>query len=152
MKLPRWLTRTVGGSGSRQVSAAHAVEGYVALSRIPGFSATLDHRLARLAGAFAAQLGGCRWCIELSAHEARLAGISPELLDHLGAYAKSAELDSRERAALGVVEAVGCRRMRECGDQVLQRARQYLTEHELAELTAIAAERHCVDSFTLSQA
>ena len=150
MKLPGWLARAVGGSASPRVSAANAVGVYVALSRIPGFDATLDRRLVRLAAALAAQLSGCRWCIELSAHDARLAGLSPELLARLRAYSRNEELDERERAALAVVEAVGCHRMQECGDQVLARARLYLTEHQLAELTAIAAERHCLDSITFS--
>jgi AhpD family alkylhydroperoxidase len=150
MKLPGWLARAIGGPASPQVSAANALPVYLSLSRIPGFGATLDRRLVRLAAALAAQLSGCGWCIELSAHEARLAGLSPELLARLRAYSSIEELDERERAALAVVEAVGCRRMQRCGDQVLARARQYLTEHELAELTAIAAERHCVDSFTFS--
>lgn len=151
MRLPAWLARAVAGSPSVRVSAAHAIAGYAALSRMPGFGGTLDDRLGRLAAAFAAQLGGCRWCIERSAHEARLAGLSPELLAQLSAYSSSAELDERERAALALVETVGCRRMRDCGEPVLRRARQFFTEHQLAELTAIAAERHCLDSFTFSR-
>ena len=150
MKLPGWLARAVGSSPSGRVSAVHAITGYLALSRRPGFGGALDDRLGRLAAAFAAQLGGCRWCIEQSAHEARLGGLSPELVAQLRAYYRSAELDERERAALAVVEAVGCHRMRESGELVLRRARQFFTEHQLAELAAIAAERHCVDSFTLS--
>ena len=151
MTLFRWLRHALRGAPAPSpVSAANAIAGYVALSRLPGFAGTLDERVVRLAGLFAAELGGCRWCIEHSAHEARLAGLSPELLGRLGAYSRSALLDERDQAALAVVEAVAGGHMRECGEPALQRARRFFTEHQLAELTAIAAERHCVDSLNLN--
>jgi AhpD family alkylhydroperoxidase len=149
MRLPHWLGPVTKRS-LPATSAAHAFAGYLVQSRLPGFSATLDERLTCLASAFAAELSGCRWCIEQSAHQARLAGVTPELLGQLSAYSRSPLLSQRERAALAVVDVVGRGKLAECGDPVLRQARQFFTEHELAEITVVAVERHGMESPNLS--
>jgi alkylhydroperoxidase family enzyme len=55
----------------------------------------------------------------------------------------------RERAALGFIEAVA--RSPASMDDALDRARDLLSERELAELTAIAAEHHCFEDIDPNQ-
>ena len=114
---------------------------YLTLSRIPGFCEALEPRVCLLAGARAAELSGCRWCIERLRHEARLAGLSPAWLDHLDEFAHSPVCAERERAALAFIDALAC----DTGETAFLRARQYFTANELATLAAIAAEHHCTE-------
>jgi alkylhydroperoxidase family enzyme len=143
MSLTGWVVRHLGWSGVAQTPGRHAVAGYLALSRLPGFGGTLDGRTALLAGALAAQLSGCRWCIDRAGHDWRMAGLPRHLLDELRAYSNSGLFSDRERAALSFIEAVA-RSPTSAGD--LDRARTVLSETELAELTAIVAEHHCLEA------
>jgi alkylhydroperoxidase family enzyme len=143
-----WMARHLGGRQPPAVVGPHAVAGYLALSRVPGFPAVLDGRTALLAARLAAELSGCRWCIDRSGHDWRMAGLPGEQLRDLAAYSTSDRFTERERAALAFVESVARSRLSGGpGDElVLQRARQLLAEGQLAELTAIVAEHHCLDS------
>jgi alkylhydroperoxidase family enzyme len=145
MTLAGWMARQLGWAGVKRTSGRHAVVGYLALSRLPGFGGTLDSRTALLAGGLAAQLSGCRWCIDRTGHDWRMAGLPVQLLDQLGAYSSSSLFTDRERAALAFVETVA-RSPVSVGD--MDRARAILSEVELAELTAIVAEHHCVERIT----
>jgi alkylhydroperoxidase family enzyme len=145
MTLAGWMARQLGWAGVTRTSGRHAVVGYLALSRLPGFGGTLDSRTALLAGGLAAQLSGCRWCIDRAGHDWRMAGLPVQLLDQLGAYSSSSLFTDRERAALAFVETVA-RSPVSVGD--MDRARAILSEVELAELTAIVAEHHCVEGIT----
>jgi alkylhydroperoxidase family enzyme len=142
MRLAGWMARHLGWSGVRQTPGRHAIVGYLALSRLPGFGGTLDSRIALLAGALAAQLSGCRWCIDRIGHDWRMAGLPMQLLDELRAYSSSGLFSDRERAALAFVETVA-RSPASAG--VMDQARAALSENELAELTAIVAEHHCLE-------
>jgi alkylhydroperoxidase family enzyme len=142
MRLAGWMARHLGWSGVRQTPGRHAVVGYLALSRLPGFGGTLDRRTALLAGGLAAQLSGCRWCIDRTGHDWRMAGLPMQLLDELRAYSSSRLFTDRERAALAFVETVA-RSPASVAD--MDRALAVLSENELAELTAIVAEHHCLE-------
>ena len=144
MRLAGWMARHLGWSGVRQTPGRHAIVGYLALSRLPGFGGTLDSRTALLAGALAAQLSGCRWCIDRIGHDWRMAGLPMQLLDELRAYSGSSRFTDRERAALAFVETVA-RSPASAGE--MDQARAVLSESELAELTAIVAEHHCLEDF-----
>jgi alkylhydroperoxidase family enzyme len=144
MRLAGWMARHLGWSGVRQTPGRHAIVGYLALSRLPGFGGTLDSRTALLAGALAAQLSGCRWCIDRIGHDWRMAGLPVQLLDELRAYSSSSLFTDRERAALAFVETVA-RSPGSAGE--MDQARAVLSESELAELTAIVAEHHCLEDF-----
>ena len=143
-----WMARHLGRREPPAVGGAHAVVGYLALSRVPGFPGVLDRRTALLATGLAAELSGCRWCIDRSSHDWRMAGLPPEQLRDLAAYSTSDRFTERERVALAFVESVARSQLSGgSGDElVLQRARQSFPESELAELTAIVAEHHCLDS------
>jgi alkylhydroperoxidase family enzyme len=134
--------------GPWYVSAHPKVAAYVALSRLPGFPHPLERRLAVLAAQLAAELGECRWCIERCRHDWREAGLSRELYQGLAEYAVSRVFTERERLALQFVEAVARSQQdaARCEDAAFSRARQLLTDGELAELTAIAAKHHCLES------
>lgn len=142
MRLAGWMARHLGWSGVRQTPGRHAIVGYLALSRLPGFGGTLDSRTALLAGALAAQLSGCRWCIDRIGHDWRMAGLPMQVLDELRAYSSSGLFSDRERAALAFVETVA-RSPASVGE--MGQARAALSENELAELTAIVAEHHCLE-------
>jgi alkylhydroperoxidase family enzyme len=151
VKLLGWMARRLGWKPGSAVPGTHAVAGYLALSRLPSFGSALDNRLALLAGALAAELSGCRWCIDRARHDSRSAGLSPELLGKLSAYSMSHGFSQRERAALTFVETVSRAAMGLTDGPVLQRAREFLSEGELAELTAIVAEHHCAESLNSGQ-
>jgi hypothetical protein len=120
-----------------RASRLFAVSGYIAMSRLPGFTPALDCRTSLLAAELAAQLSGCRWCIERARHECRKAGAAGQRI-----------FTERERAALEFVEAVARSEStaEQPADHVLERARCFLSDIELAELTAIVAEHHCLES------
>jgi len=145
MRLVGWMARHLGWSGVRLTPGRHALVGYLALSRRPGFGGALDGRIALLAGGLAAQLSGCRWCIDRTGHDWRMAGLPSQLLEELRTYSSSRLFSERERAALAFVEAVA-RASASTGE--MDRARAVLSEGELAELTAIVAEHHCLEAIT----
>jgi alkylhydroperoxidase family enzyme len=138
MRLLAWIADCFGWTVTTQ---SPGLVGYLALGRRLGCGATLEPRTVLLASALAAELGGCRWCIDRTRHDWRTAGHRRHLLEQLGAYAESRLFTGRERAALAFVMAIS-------GEQAQQddidRAREILSDNELAELTAIAAEHHCL--------
>jgi alkylhydroperoxidase family enzyme len=147
MKLARWVAQYWARREPPSVDGSHAVDGYLALSRVPGFPGHLDDRTALLAAGLAAKMSGCRWCIDRNSHDWRRAGLSGAQLGDLPAYFTSERFTEPERVALAFVESVARRRLSGGpGDElVLRRARQFFAEGQLAELTAIVAEHHCLD-------
>jgi hypothetical protein len=137
-----WVARRLGWVAA-PTPGSFAIAGYLALSRLPGVGGILDHRLALLAGALAAELGGCRWCIDRARHDSRLAGIPLAVLGQLRSHSTCPGISQRERVALSFVQSLSCGASDEA---MLAQARQFFTEGELAELTAIVAEHHCVES------
>jgi alkylhydroperoxidase family enzyme len=117
------------------------------MSRLSGYSRILDERLSLLAGNLAADLSGCRWCIDRSRHECRCAGLPRLVVDQPRSYSEQALISSRERAALSFVETITSHHASagRVDDLVLQQARRFLSELELAELTAIVARHHFLD-------
>lgn len=151
MTLIGWMARHLGRPASPVVRGPHLVAGYLALSRVPGFAGALDGRIALLAAGLAAELSGCRWCIDRTTHDWRAAGLPGEQLRDLAAYSTSGRFTERERAALAFVESVTRSQLSD-GDLVLDQARRFLAESQLAELTAIVAEHHCLDSLNSNPA
>jgi alkylhydroperoxidase family enzyme len=138
-----WMIRRLGWGTATLMPERHAVTGYLARASLSGFSGGLDIRITLIARARAAQLSGCRWCMDRTEHDGRLGRLSPRLLAELSTYSSSAELSNRERAALAFVEAIAGPAY---NTEDLRRARAVLSEPELAELTAIVAEHHCLDA------
>jgi len=142
VRLADWVARRLGWPAVRTTPGRHAIEGYLALSRLPGFGRTLDRRTVLLAERLSAQLSGCQWCIDRTAHDWRVAGLPRQLLGQLEGYSRCGLLSERERAALAFVEAVA-HSPATAGS--LERPRALFSDRELAELTAIVAEHHCLE-------
>jgi alkylhydroperoxidase family enzyme len=147
MTLAGWVARRLGWSGLKpQRSRSGPLEGYLALATLPGFAGSLDSRTALLARELAARLSGCRWCIDRARHDCLTAGLPNLFLDELPRFTASACFSVSERAALAFVQAVAGRH--EAALDVV--ATSPLSDLELAELTAIVAEHHCLQDFNLN--
>jgi alkylhydroperoxidase family enzyme len=98
----------------------------------------------------AAERSRCRWCIERGRHQWRDAQFPVDTLRALLRYETSAGFSSRERAALRFADAL-TRYSEARGGMPLEplaRARQYLTEPEIAAVTAAAASQHFFNPIT----
>ena len=123
---------------------------YAALARYHINSAELDPRLRLLVTQLAAERSRCRWCIEHGRHLWRDAQLPFDVLRGLLRYETSALFTNRERAALRFADAV-TRYSEARGGMPLEplaRARQYLSEPEIAAVTATAASQHFFNPIT----
>ena len=121
--------------------------GHLALRRRPGFDPNLDDRTRLLVVQLAAELSGCRWCIDRGRHDWRNARLPSILLRQIRAYESSPLFTPRDRAALAFAHAA--LRAPSCdGDvspTVLQEARRYFSEGEIAEIAGCLADHHSLD-------
>jgi alkylhydroperoxidase family enzyme len=123
---------------------------YAALGRYHTNSTDLDPRLRMLVTQLAAERSGCRWCIERGRHLWREAQLPVEALRAVPQYERSALFSNRERAALRFTDAV-TRYSEAVGGmpvEPLMRARQHLSEPEIAALTALVAAQHFFNPIT----
>jgi alkylhydroperoxidase family enzyme len=123
---------------------------YAALARYQLHRSELETRLRLLVTQLAAERSGCRWCIERGRHEWREAQLSLDALRALARYETSQLFSDRERAALRFTDAV-TRYSEARGGMPLEplmRARQHLSEPEIAAVTAVAAAQHFFNPIT----
>jgi len=123
---------------------------YAALARYQLHRADLEPRLRVLVTQLAAERSRCRWCIERGRHEWREAQLSLDALRALSRYETSPLFSDRERAALRFTDAV-TRYSEAQGGMPLEpllRARQHLSEPEIAAVTAAAAAQHFFNPIT----
>ena len=134
----------------RLATSYHAVSAYVALGYWSPTRVSLDRRLEMLVARFSAELSACQWCIARSGHLGLQAFLPADLLSQVRAYETSPAFTERERAALGLVEAVAHLTERECAaaEQALARTRRYFAESEVACLAAAAAGEHFFNPVT----
>ena len=97
-------------------------------------SIELDARLSNLIDLRASQINGCAVCIDMHWKEARAAGESEERLYSLDAWRESPLFDQRERAVLGLSEAITRITDGHVPDEVWDEARAILSESELANV------------------
>src|SRR6266478_5958519 len=83
-----------------------ALPSYAQMGRYIAAGAALDPRVDLLVRQLAAQLAGCRWCIEHGLHRWRKAFLPVAQLGALRHYAASPVFSARDRAALAFTEAV----------------------------------------------
>src|SRR5919198_1962881 len=139
--------RTAGPPPTTRVLPA-----YAALARYQLHTPDLDQRLRLLVTQLAAERSHCRWCIERGRHLWRDAQLSLAELRALPRYETSALFSNRERAALRFADAVT--HYSEAGAQdgmpleLLMRARQHLSEPEIAAVTAAVAGQHFYNPIT----
>src|SRR2546430_9690761 len=123
---------------------------YAALARYHTSNTDLDARLRMLVTQLAAARSRCRWCIERGRHLWREAQLPVDALHAVLRYETSALFSNRERAALRFTEALT--RYSEANGgmplEPLMRARQYLSEPEIAAVTAVVAAQHFFNSIT----
>jgi alkylhydroperoxidase family enzyme len=123
---------------------------YAALARYYTNTTELDGRLRLLVTQLAAERSRCRWCIERGRHLWREAQLSVDALHALRRYETSALFSNRERAALRFTDAVT--RYSEANGgmplEPLMRARQHLSEPEIAAVTAVVAAQHFFNPIT----
>src|SRR6266849_1183162 len=128
----------------------HVLPAYAALARHRTSSTDLDVRLRMLVTQLAAERSRCRWCIERGRHLWREAQLPVEALRALPRYESRSLFSSRERAALRLTDAV-TRYTDAAGGmpaEALTRARQHLSEPEIAAITAAVAEHHFFNPIT----
>ncbi len=147
MILLRWLTRTwktLSDPPPVPPPGPRALPSYARMGRYIAGGATLDRRVDLLVRQLAAELSGCRWCIEHGLHRWRQAFLPIAELGALRRYAASPLLSTRERAALAFTEAVSRYTDRAGGipDAVLAQLRGHFSEQEVAALTLAVAGEH----------
>ena len=129
---------------------ARVLPAYAALARCQLTGTNLDPRLRLLVTQLAAERSRCRWCIERGRHLWREAQLSIEELRALPRYETSSLFSNRERAALRFADAV-TRYAEASGGMPLEpltRAREHLSEPEVAAVTAAVAAEHFFNPIT----
>ena len=94
----------------------------------------LDDRIRGLVKVRASQMNGCAYCIDMHWTHARAAGESETRLAQLAAWRESPLYDDRERAALGLTDAVTHVSETHVPDDVWAEAEASSSPHELANL------------------
>ena len=131
---------------------ARVLPAYAALARHQLHTPDLEPRLRMLVTQLAAERSHCRWCIERGRHLWRDAQLSLDDLRALPRYDTSSLFSNRERAALRFADAV-TRYSEAAGEEEmalepLLRARQHLSEPEIAAVTALVAAEHFYNPIT----
>src|SRR5437016_12933221 len=109
MILVRWLARTwsaLSAPPPAPLPGPRALPSYARMGRYIAGGTALDPRIDLLVRQLAAELAGCRWCIEHGLHRWRQAFLPIGELAALRCYAASPLFSPRERAALAFTEAV----------------------------------------------
>ena len=99
-----------------------------------GQSIELDPGLRDLVALRASQINGCAFCLDMHWKDLRAAGESEERLYSLNAWRESPLYSERERAALGLCEAMTLLADGHVADAVWERASGAFDEDELAQL------------------
>ena len=123
---------------------------YATLARYEINAADLEPRIRMFVTQLAAERSRCRWCIERGRHLWREAQLALDVLRALLRYETSALFSNRERAALQFADAVTRYSDARGGMPVeaLTRARQHLSEPEIAAVTAAVAAHHFFNPVT----
>jgi len=147
LKLLRWAWGAV--TAPPRLPGPGSLPAYLRVRSWTG-EALLEPRLRLLVRQLAAELSGCRWCIEQGRHLWRQRFLPPAELAALRRYAASPLFSPRERAALAFTEAL-CDYAAAAGglpEAVLAELRRHCSEAEVAALTQLAAAEHFYDPAT----
>ena len=152
-----WLLQSLRRAATKAGARAHPVDGGCVVAPSPGAlpayvarghwalaAPELDSSLELLIAQLAAELSGCRWCIEQGWHRWRKAYLPAEVLRALQDYRVNPLYSDRDRAALALAEAVVRYSEREptAAEAILATARGVFTEVEVARMIQIAAREH----------
>ena len=121
-----------------------ALPAYARLGRYIAAGAALDAHVELLVRQLAAELSGCRWCIEHGLHRWRKAFLPAAELAAQRHYGASPVFSARDRAALAFTEAVSRYAEATGGipEAVLAELRRHFSEPEVAALTLAVAGEH----------
>ncbi|HVH68235.1 MAG TPA: carboxymuconolactone decarboxylase family protein [Gemmatimonadales bacterium] len=155
MILLNWIARAWGRlvtppPPSLRLPGPRVLPSYARMGRYVAGGVVLDRRLRLLVQQRAAELAGCRWCIEQGRHLWRQAFLSPQELAALPRYGDNPLFSDRERAALAFTDALS-RYADAAGGipaPVLAELRRHYSEPEVAALTLAASEQHFFDPAT----
>jgi len=153
MILLQWLSRIWEALTARppaRLPGPRVLPSYAAMGRYIAGATTLDSRLRLLVEQLAAELAGCRWCVEQGRHRWRKAFLPSDELGVLRRHATSAHFSERERAALAFTEALA-RYSDAAGGipaAVLADLRRHFSEPEVAAVTLAATAEHLFDPAT----
>jgi AhpD family alkylhydroperoxidase len=99
----------------------------------------IDAELAELIKIRASQINHCAFCLDMHTRDARQHGVAEQKLDVLAAWEEAGNLfTERERAALGLTEAITELGHGHVSDDVYARAAAVFTERELGQVIAMA--------------
>jgi alkylhydroperoxidase family enzyme len=117
---------------------------YAALGRSVGDTVALEPRLRLLVRQLAAELSGCRWCVEYGRHAWRQAFLPAHELAALRHFASTSLFSERERAALAFTAALSRYAAAAGGmpDAVLAELRRHFSEPDVVALTGLVAREH----------
>src|SRR5467141_2892467 len=147
MILLRWLSgawRAIAAAPPSPLPGPRALPAYARMGRYIAAGAALDAHVELLVRQLAAELSGCRWCIEHGLHRWRKAFLPAAELAALRHYAASPVFSARDRAALAFTEAVSRYAEATGGipQAVLAELRRHFSEPEVAALTLAVAGDH----------
>lgn len=127
------MSRTTTIPAERMQLAELAPRAYGAMFRLSG-SIELERELHGLIDVRASEINGCAFCIDMHWKDARSEGESEDRLYSLNAWRESPLYSDRERAALGLCEAMTLIADGHVTDEVWERARDQFDDEELAQL------------------
>ena len=96
----------------------------------------LERPLFELVKIRASQINGCAYCLVMHTNDARKLGENDERMHLLNAWHEAPVFTERERAALGLVDAVTKIAETHVPDDVYEKASEHFSEKELVDLTA----------------
>ena len=113
-------------------------DAYKALAQFQSYvdQCGLERSLLELVKIRASQINGCAYCLVMHTNEARKLGENDERMHLLNAWHEAPVFSERERAALGLVDAVTRVAETHVPDDVYETARQHFSEKELVDLVA----------------
>ena len=95
----------------------------------------LEPTLLQLVRTRSSQINGCAYCLDMHSKDARAEGETEQRLYTLSAWEETPFFTDRERAALGLTEAITLVNQGHVPDAVYERAKQSFSEEELVNLT-----------------
>ncbi len=141
MKAMNFMTRRTMGKEMEQLGIIAHNPGFLlpfALTTpLVSGKSQVDPRIRCLATELAAHLNGCSWCVDFGRAVALRQGVPAEKLDALDEHATSPLFTPRERAALGLAQAIT--RDVHVSDPVWEEARRHFADRELVELVVAVA-------------
>lgn len=111
-------------------------EGMIHVNALDKYCSTsgLERSLLELVKIRASQLNGCAYCLDMHSKDARSNGETEQRIYGLSAWDEAPYYTDRERAALGLTEAVTLISENRVEDELYDEAREVFSDEELVKL------------------